>query len=149
MGLILEHEMAARYVVKEMKSKAEMDAIMDVIWTANYDPYDTYAQLFFPVLGYTPTAREDAITESKARFWENHVKTPTSSWYFVEDVTNGAVVGCAQWEIHAQNPFKEGAPKIRAPWWPEGDYREFCEEIIRQVYTPRTNWMRRPHLGES
>ncbi|KAF2443203.1 hypothetical protein P171DRAFT_362972 [Karstenula rhodostoma CBS 690.94] len=139
--------MAASFVVREMKTKAEMDAIMDVIWTANYDPYDTYAQLFFPVLGYTASAREAAMAESKDRFWETHNSTPTSNWFYVENVTTGQVVGCAQWEIHTQNPFKAGAPTPRAPWWPEGEYRDFCEEIVRQVYTPRTNWMRRPHLA--
>jgi hypothetical protein len=148
MGLLLDLEMAGRYVVKEMESRAEMDAIMDVIWAANYDPYDTYAQLFFPVLGYTSSAREAAITESKARFWENHSSAATSNWFYVEDTASGKVVGCAQWEIHTQNPFKAGTPTLQAPWWPEGEYRDFCEEIIRQVYTPRTSWMRRPHLGE-
>lgn len=148
MGLLLASNMAANYVVKEMKSKDEMDAIMDVLWKANYDPYDTYAQLFFPVLGYTNSAREAAIAESSDRFWKNHNSTPTSNWFYVEDTTNGEVVGCAQWEIHTQNPFKAGMPTLRAPWWPEGEYRKFCEEIIRQVYTPRTSWMRRPHLGK-
>ncbi|KAF1976184.1 hypothetical protein BU23DRAFT_551669 [Bimuria novae-zelandiae CBS 107.79] len=138
--------MPTRYVAKEMKTQAEMDAIMDVIWAANYDPYDPYAQLFFPVLGFTPSAREVALAEAKSRFWNSHTSTAASNWYYVQEVTTGEVVGCAQWEIHSENPFKNGAPPMRAPWWPEGEYREFCEEIMRQVYLPRANWMRRPHM---
>ncbi|KAJ4292057.1 hypothetical protein N0V90_009956 [Kalmusia sp. IMI 367209] len=139
--------MQSQYAVKAMKSRSDMDAIMDVIWAANYDPYDTYAQLFFPVLGFTPSSRAAALAESKTRFWENHQATPTSNWYYVQHITTGSVVGCAQWEIHKENPFTEGVPTLRAPWWPEGDYRDFCEEVMRQVYLPRTNWMKRPHLA--
>jgi len=47
-----------------------------------------------------------------------------------------------------ENPFKGGAPKITAPWWPEGEFREFCESVMEQVYRPRARWMRKPHLGE-
>ena len=148
MGSIEQPKMATRYAVKEMKSRSEMDAIMDVIWAANYDPYDTYAQLFFPVLGFTASAREAALAESKSRFWQSHTTTSTSNWYYVQEVATGKVVGCAQWETHIENPFKNGAPKMRAPWWPEGEYREFCEEVMRQVYLPRTSWMRRPHMGK-
>lgn len=140
--------MTSRYMVMQMKAKEEMDAIMNVIWAANYNPYDTYAQLFFPVLGFTSADREAALAESKERFWNNHVSTPSSNWFYVMDVATGHVVGCAQWEIHTENPFKAGVPALRAPWWPEGDYRDFCEEILRQAYKSRANWMRRPHLGK-
>lgn len=37
---------------------------------------------------------------------------------------------------------------MEASWWPNGEYREFCESVINQVYKPRTSWMKRPHLGE-
>lgn len=148
MGSIEQQKMAAQYVVREMKTKSEMDAIMDVIWAANYNPYDTYAHLFFPVLGFTPAAWDAALAESKSRFWENHLNTPTSSWYYIQESASGKVVGCAEWEVHRDNPFKDGAPTMRAPWWPQGEYREFCEEIMRQVYQSRASWMRRPHMGE-
>jgi hypothetical protein len=37
---------------------------------------------------------------------------------------------------------------MTASWWPEGEYREFCESVLEQVYRPRSSWMKRPHLGE-
>lgn len=124
-----------------------MDEIMDVIWAANHLPYEPFVQLFFPVLGYLPADREAAVAESKERFWKNHQSDPSSNWYYVRDAKTNATVGCAQWELHLQNPFAEGPPKLRAPWWPEGEYREFCELILNQVYTPRTQKMTKPHVG--
>lgn len=139
--------MATRYLVKKMKTRPEMDAVMDVIWRANYDPYEPFAQLFFPVLGFTQSAWDAAVAESKSRFWTNHINDPTSTWYYVQEVASGKVVGCAEWEEHLENPFKNGSPTIQASWWPEGDHREFCELIIRQIYSPRSKWMQRPHMG--
>ena len=136
-----------RYSVQQVHSKPELDAIMSIIWAANYNPYEPFAQLFFPVLGFTPAAHAAAFSESQTRFWTNHTSTPTSNWYYVRDNTTGKPVGCAQWEVHSENPFKSGVPAMRAPWWPEGEYREFCEEIMRQIYSPRGKWMRRPHMG--
>ena len=140
--------MATRYQVKEVQSRSEMDALLTIIWAANYEPYEPFAQLFFPVLGYTQAARDAAFAESQNRFWNSHINTPTSHWYYVQDNTTGKPIGCAQWEVHSENPFKSGVPTMRAPWWPEGEYREFCEEVMRQIYSPRGKWMRRPHMGK-
>ncbi|KAF2656092.1 hypothetical protein K491DRAFT_628904 [Lophiostoma macrostomum CBS 122681] len=135
------------YRVNEAKTRQEMDEIMDVIWAANHLPYEPFVQLFFPVLGYHPADREAAIAESKERFWKNHQADPSSHWYYVRDSETDLTVGCAQWELHLQNPFAEGPPNLRAPWWPDGEYREFCELILNQVYTPRTQKMTKPHVA--
>lgn len=41
-----------------------MSLVLDVIWAANYDPYDPFVQLVFPVLAYTPDALGDAIVRT-------------------------------------------------------------------------------------
>lgn len=138
---------ASKYVLKHAKTKEEMDQIMDVIWAANYSPYDPFAQLFFPVLGFRPLDRETSVAESKARFWSQHMADPSSNWFYVVGGDTGNVVGCAQWQIFTSNPFPDGVPPLTAPWWPKGEHRDFCELILNQVYKPRANWMRRPHLG--
>jgi hypothetical protein len=140
--------MGARYVVREAKTKQELDDIMDVIWAANYTPYEPFMQLFFPVLGYTTAHREAAIAESKERFWKQHEADHTSHWFYAFDTVTSRAVGCAQWVVSTSNPFAPGTPKLTAPWWPEGDYRRFCESILDQVYRPRSSWMTRPHCGE-
>lgn len=139
--------MADTYVLRQAKSREEMDRIMEVIWAANYTPYEPLAQLFFPVLGFTQAHREASLLESKERFWKNNHSNPESHWFYVEEIATGKVVGCAQWMILKSNPFAEGVPSLRAPWWPEGEHRDFCELILNQIYKPRANWMRRPHLG--
>jgi hypothetical protein len=137
-----------RYVVREANTREELDQILDVIWVANYTPFEPFVQLFFPVLGYTSAHREAAIVESKERFWSQHQADPSSHWYYAFDTVTGTAVGCAQWVISKSNPFAAGVPKLQAPWWPEGECRKFCESILNQVYRPRASWMTRPHCGK-
>ncbi|KAH7382570.1 hypothetical protein DE146DRAFT_740177 [Phaeosphaeria sp. MPI-PUGE-AT-0046c] len=136
-----------KYVVQEATTRKELDEILDVIWAANYTPYEPFVQLFFPVLGYTRAHREAAIAESKERFWSQHVADPSSHWYYAADSLTGEIVGCAQWVITEGNLFATGVPKLEAPWWPEGECRKFCESILNQVYRPRASWMTRSHCA--
>ncbi|KAF2637580.1 hypothetical protein P280DRAFT_407351 [Massarina eburnea CBS 473.64] len=139
--------MASKYVLKEAKDEKDMDVIMDVIWAANYTPYDPIAQIIFPVLGYTPEDRAASITEAKQRFWSQHLADPASHWFYVVELESGKAVGCCQWQIFTANPFAKGSGRIEAPWWPEGEYRGFCEDILNQVYLPRKSWMQKPFLA--
>ncbi|KAL6710961.1 hypothetical protein ACN47E_006836 [Coniothyrium glycines] len=139
--------MNERYVVRTAKTRQELDAILDVIWAANYTPYEPFAQLFFPIHGFTAAHRAAAIAESKDRFWRQHQDDPASHWFYILDLSTGCAVGCAQWVISQTNPFIEGTPKLTAPWWPEGEYRKFCESVLNQVYRPRASWMTRPHCA--
>jgi hypothetical protein len=144
---VFETEMHGKFALKEATSREETDQIMGVIWAANYDPYEPFAQLFFPVLGYTTADRCAAITESKNRFWEEHESQISSHWFYVQDVETSQFVGCLQWEIEERNPFPDGPPKLTAPWWPDGEHREFAEHILNQTYAPRAHWMTRRHIG--
>lgn len=137
--------MGQRYFVREAKTKQELDSILEVIWAANYTPYEPFMQLVFPVLGYTSAHREAAISESKQRFWEEHQTDQSIHWFYAFDTVTNRAVGCAQWVISTTNPFAAGTPALTAPWWPEGERRSFCESILNQVYKPRASWMTRPH----
>lgn len=140
--------MGQRYFVREAKTKQELDSILEVIWAANYTPYEPFIQLVFPVLGFTAAHREAAINESKQRFWEQHQADRSIHWFYAFDTVTNKAVGCAQWVISTTNPYAAGAPDLKAPWWPEGEQRRFCESILNQVYKPRASWMARPHCGE-
>ncbi|KAF2014373.1 hypothetical protein BU24DRAFT_433773 [Aaosphaeria arxii CBS 175.79] len=139
--------MASKYVVKQAQTKEELYAIMDVIWAANYTPYEPIVQIVFPVLGYQPADREASVVESKERFWKNHENDPSSNWFYVQEIASGHVVGSAQWQIFKDNPFPKDTAPLTAPWWPEGEHREYCESILNQIYKPRVSWMKRPHLA--
>jgi len=140
--------MGQQYVIREAKTKEELDEIINVIWAANYTPYEPFMQLFFPVLGYTTAHREAAIAESKQRIWTQHQADNASHWFYAFDTVTKKTIGCSQWVISTSNPFVAGIPKLTAPWWPEGEHRRFCESILNQVYRPRANWMTRPHCGK-
>ncbi|TGO59588.1 hypothetical protein BCON_0043g00470 [Botryotinia convoluta] len=43
-------------------------------------------------------------------------------------------------------PWPNELPKIVATWWPEGEGRDFATEFMKQCYTPRQQWMNRPHI---
>ena len=137
------------YAVKELRTRAEMDAVVDVIWKAQYSPYMPSASMFFPVFGYTSEDRVIGIARSKERLWKEHSSDPASShWIFVEDTATAQIVAGALWEWHEKNAFTDGIPKVDMYWWPKGEAKEFCEEMIRQTLTPRSLWMHRPHAGE-
>lgn len=141
-------DMTDRYLVREVTTKQELDEVLEVIWAANYTPYEPFIQLFFPVLGFTSAHRKAALLESKERFWKQHTTDESSHWLYAFDTATGKAVGCAQWVVSTTNPFAKGVPKLEAPWWPVGECRKFCESILTQVYKPRANWMMRPHCGE-
>ena len=137
--------MSEQYSIREANTRQELDDIMDVIWTANYSPYEPFMQIVFPILGFTSAHRDAARAESKKRFWNQHQSDPSSHWFCAFDTVTKNVVGCAQWVVAESNVFASGIPKLAAPWWPEGDSRSFCESVLNQVYRPRASWMTRPH----
>lgn len=141
--------MSSKFVLKRMETKEEMAILFDVIWAANYDPYDPIMQVFFPVLGYTISDITKSKEEGRQRLWESHVKMgEASNWLYVEEVFTGKMVGCAQWEVHLKNPFPQAPEKMETHWWPEGSKgKEFSEKLLDQVYGARYSWMARPHLA--
>lgn len=138
---------SARYAVREATTEQELCHIVDVIWAANYTPYEPFVQIFFPVLGATTSHRDAARQEAKERLWAQHQQDSSSHWWYAFDTVTGETVGTAQWVISRSNPFAKGIPDLKAPWWPEGEARNFCESILNQVYKPRASWMTRPHCA--
>ena len=53
------------YILKKAQSEVDMSLVLDVIWAANYDPYDPFVQLLFPILAYTPAAHVAAIVRTR------------------------------------------------------------------------------------
>ena len=137
------------YEVKTLQTREEMDAVIDVIWHAQYNPYMPSATILFPVFGYTPADRLAAITASKTRLWNEYAASdPSVQWMYVRDTATGEIVAGTQWKWNQGVPFKDGVPKVSCPWWPESGARELCEEILAQAYTPRALWMHRPHASK-
>lgn len=154
-GLVSRHHLdqtrtiMPQYAVKELRTREEMDAVVDVIWKAQYSPYMPSASMFFPVFGYTKEDRVIGIAASKDRLWNEHASDPSSShWVFVEDTATTQIIAGALWEWHEGGISTNGVAKVDMYWWPKGEAKEFCEEMIRQTLTPRSLWMQRPHAGD-
>ena len=137
------------YVVKTLQTRDELDAVVDVIWRAQYSPYMPSASIFFPVFGYTPADRLAAIAASKTRLWNEHASADdTLQWIYVKDMATEEIVAGTQWKWNQGMPFKDGIARVSCSWWPEGEVRELCEGILAQAMTPRALWMHRPHASE-
>ena len=137
------------YTVKGLETREQMDAVVDVIWKAQYRPYMPSASMLFPVFGYTAEDRARGVSASKDRLWAEHASNPSSShWIYVEDSATGEIVAGTLWEWRRGSPFANGLPEIDMYWWPEGEAKAFCEEMIRQTMVPRSLWMHRPHGGK-
>lgn len=136
-----------QYTVEEVARREDLDGIVDVIWTA-MDGVNPSHNIFFPVLGSRLADREAAIQSSKDRIWEDHKKSPSSHWILARDDISEDILGGCQWRIYAENPFPNGAPRIEAEWWPEGERRRFASEVITQCYMPRAKWMACAHVGK-
>ena len=75
----------SRFELREVGSRKDFDAVINVVWLAQYDPYRPMFQVFFPVLGPRGQDRQEAIQESKERLWNAHCKNPSSHWFCVQD----------------------------------------------------------------
>jgi hypothetical protein len=139
----------APFTLKEAVSREDHDVCMEILWRAQYSPYDKSFNVFYPVFGADESAHASRVKESKDRLWANHQARPGISQWLIVQNEKEEPVGACEWEIHRTNPFASGVPKISTPWWPEGEGREFAEEWFRQCFGPRAWWMHRPHLGVS
>ena len=140
--------MKSQYQLKEAKSRAELDSIVEVMWIAQYDPYRIMFQSFFPVMGPTTKDREAAIEESKERLWKQHCSSEMGHWFYVEDVSTGEVVGSTHWQVQLASAPHSGPLSLEATWWPPGEAREFATEVIRQTYAPRHRFLTGPYVGK-
>lgn len=140
-----------KYILKEATTRSELDAIFPVIWLANHAPFQPLIHGLFPIFGPTAADRENAMQSAKERLWKAHTEDPASHWLYVVEGESGVVVGVTQWMVYLENPYPNGADEARkrmvADWWPEGEGREFVEEMVRQLYAPRAAWIQRPHAG--
>jgi hypothetical protein len=88
---------ATSLILKEATTRSEFDAIIDIAWLANYDPYRPIISGIFPIFGPTTANREVAIPSSKDRYWKTHISDPSSHWFYVQDPESGEFLGGIEW----------------------------------------------------
>ena len=139
----------ARYSVHEVKTRTELDQVVEVVIKAFNNPYLPSATILFPVFGYTEEARVASVAEAKERFWKQYQSNQFIKWIFVREDTTGHTVRGAQWEWCQGSLSEDGIVRPDCAWWPDVEAKKFCDEMLRQAFTPRCIWMREPHASRS
>ncbi|TVY84162.1 hypothetical protein LSUE1_G004050, partial [Lachnellula suecica] len=128
----------------EIKEAGEFAETIRVQADAFDSPMSVSSHLFYPILGQGPTARQDAVAGLICRQWYRHCIDPGSHWLKVIDTEqDGRVVAGANWLI--VDTYTEKAPIINPFWLPEGEKREFAEDVFAQWADMRHG--RKPHLA--
>ncbi|CAG8956650.1 hypothetical protein HYFRA_00011961 [Hymenoscyphus fraxineus] len=141
----------ADYYLKEVKTREEHDALIELTFQVWNDPSITSLIRLNhgPFLGESPSDIEATISIDKERSWNAHQSDPASHKTIVMHVPTGEVVGSLCWKVYTSAPFPDGAPRIQLPYWSENDKegRECSEEILTQCFYPRASWMNTPMIA--
>ncbi|KAJ5578238.1 GNAT family acetyltransferase [Penicillium hispanicum] len=138
----------SQFEVREIHTKEEYARLVEVLWAANFQPYNPVFTAVHPVNGHTEEDRaRDKALDTEVR-WTAHAKNPFSHLIYVIDKETGRVAGGCEWLIFHQNPFPSGPHPIPCTWYPEGSERaEYASKMISQAFFPRQCWFQRPHAG--
>lgn len=133
------------FKLSEIVSDAEFDELARCEFDAYENPACNLKQLFFPIVGSLPSAREDAIKEAVERQTMWHRADPTSKWIKVVDSESGKMAGAACWHVYEADPYAV-VPEDECDWWAVGEDRNIANALMEQFLTPRMTYMRRPHV---
>jgi len=115
-------------------------------WISYETPSQTFFRLFCPIIGDSPTAREESLKESTTRQLEWHESDPTSYWHKVVDIDTGEIIAAALWKICPTNPFEHEDDHSEAYWFPEGGQRDFVTKCLELFDAPRKRMGSRPQV---
>ncbi|KAI0866738.1 acyl-CoA N-acyltransferase [Xylaria cubensis] len=131
--------------LQDIDTSVDFPAIARCMFESYEEPNQPLIQLWFPIHGNGPEAREESIREAADRLKRWHNEDPTSSWHKIIDEKTGRVAGGALWSIYNENPFSNHKPP-QAPWFPDDSSREYAEQALMTHVTPRTRYACRAHV---
>lgn len=137
------------FVLEEVTSAADFDAIWPVHFQAFRNPYNAVSKFFNPV----HTTLDAAIETSKARHVAMWKSSPTTHWVKVTETGTGQVVGAACWDVMENGYSKEQAETFRenfkATQHIEGsEEKKWAEKLIGGLRSAVMERISGPHLGE-
>lgn len=139
--------MSPQFILKEAKTRAELDGCVEIMWAAHHNPNRIMFQSFFPILGPTKEDEQKAIDEAKERLWKLHCVSTQGHWFYAEDRFTGEILGSTHWQVQLPLRSHSGPLQLEAEWWPPGEKREFASRVIKQTLAPRLQLMKGPYLG--
>lgn len=100
----------ADYLLKEVATREEHDALIDLTFQVWNDPSITTIIRIKsgPFLGDSKAALEATIAIDKQRKWDAHNADPASHKIIVVHVPTDEVVGSICWKVYTSAPFPEG-----------------------------------------
>ncbi|KAL5044227.1 hypothetical protein BDW71DRAFT_199099 [Aspergillus fruticulosus] len=124
------------FEVKEIHTKEEYARLVDVLWAANFKPYNPVFTAVHPVSGHSAADRiRDKAFDTEIRR-AAHEKNPPSYLIYANDKETGHVAGGSEWLIFHDNPFPKGPRPIPCT----------CR-FLSQAFFPRQCWFQKVHAG--
>ncbi|PQE06803.1 hypothetical protein CJF30_00008681 [Rutstroemia sp. NJR-2017a BBW] len=127
------------FTLHEVSNDAEFESIIAVANAGYSRPFNGLWEIL------KGPSIEQSVDECASRYALWHRSDPTSRWIYVSD-TSGKVLGGMQWNIHEKNPYEQGAPKLPAYWWPEGDMKTLSDMVLDNFFKGRPGRMSKPHF---
>ncbi|KUJ17684.1 uncharacterized protein LY89DRAFT_584027 [Mollisia scopiformis] len=118
--------------ISEIVSDSEFHELVEVEFISFEHPRNAFRDLFYPILGTGPDARQQAIKEATSRIIHNHRSNPFSHWVKAIDPHSDRLVGAALWIFFESDPYT-GKPLPECTWWPQGEGREFTTRCLMHV----------------
>jgi hypothetical protein len=110
-------------------TEEDLDEMLEVQFRA-FSKVDVHLALFGP-----NTKEHRDLT--KARFLKDMKEDAADCWMKLVDTSNGKIVSAAQWKIYPTwAPLPEHPPLV-ADWHPEGEERQWAEEMIQEFLEKR------------
>ncbi|RAL08247.1 GNAT family N-acetyltransferase [Aspergillus homomorphus CBS 101889] len=138
------------FEIHEVRTHAEFVRLNEVLWTANFHPYEPIFTLCHATTGPAAADRAADIARDTDLHWTAHTQNPASHYIYALDRTSGRVAGGCEWSIHHSNPFPRGPQPVACTCYPEGSTKaEFAAQALTQCLKPRQAWFARAHAGVS
>ncbi|KAI9837269.1 MAG: hypothetical protein M1819_000343 [Sarea resinae] len=133
------------FALHEVTDDADFDSIVRAEWAAYEDPFEPFLRIIGgPYDSSSPTARAEALEESKERqkMWAH--EDPTSHWLKVVNTDTGEIIGAALWNILEDD--SEPMPGLyEAYYWPEGtEGRNYASHVLSRLSTLQAARMKGP-----
>lgn len=128
-----------------LESDAEFDALVRCEFAAYETPHCKLLELFFPPQG----DREATIRSAVERQTAWHRGDATSQWLKVIDTDNSdRVLAAACWHVYDTDVYAAES-EDECDWFPKGEERDIANALMGQFLTPRSTYMRKPHVCKS
>ncbi|KAB8246626.1 hypothetical protein BDV35DRAFT_380545 [Aspergillus flavus] len=134
-------------IVSRANLTQDWDELITSYWTSWSSPLQAVGELTFAHLGEGNEAEATALADVKKSLRQAAESDPNIIWLKCYDTESGRIVAGGMYHIHHSNPYRAGAPRVEAKWFPEGsEMRLLAEEFYAQLWAWRGRLMGDRHV---